>query len=51
MNVVVDTVGRRVSGERPSALRSAVAAVIVGGAAAAITYRLLRRSGGDTAAQ
>jgi hypothetical protein len=46
MNVAVDALVRRVSGERPSVLRSALAAAVVGGAAAAITYHLLRRSGG-----
>jgi hypothetical protein len=50
MNVAVDAVARRASGERPSVLRSALAAMVVGGAAAAITYHLLRRSGGRTEA-
>jgi hypothetical protein len=44
MNVAVDAIARRATGERPSALRSALAAALVGGAAAVITYRLLRRS-------
>jgi hypothetical protein len=48
MNVAVDALARRAGGERPSVLRSALAAVLVGGAAGAITYRLLRRSGGDS---
>ena len=44
MDVTVDSVAQRISGERPSALRSAVTAAIIGGAAAAMTYRLLRRT-------
>ena len=48
MNVAVDALVRRASGERPSRLRSGVAAAFVGGVAATITYRLLRRSGGET---
>jgi hypothetical protein len=51
MNVAVDTLARRAGGERPSVLRSALAAAVVGGAAAAITYHLLRRSGGKTEAE
>jgi hypothetical protein len=51
MNVAVDALARRASGERPSVLRSALAAAVVGGAAAAITYYLLRRSGGETEAE
>lgn len=51
MNVAVDALARRASGERPSVLRSALAAAVVGGAAAAITYHLLRRSGGQTEAE
>ena len=48
MNVATDTIAERAQGERPSALRSALAAAIVGGAAAALTYRLLRRPGDGT---
>ena len=51
MNVAVDAITRRASGERPSVLRSALAAAVVGGAAAAITYHLLRRSGGEAEAE
>ena len=51
MNVAVDALARRASGEQPSMLRSAVAAVAVGGAVAAVTYRVLRRSGDDNEAE
>jgi hypothetical protein len=51
MNVAVDAITRRASGERPSVLRSALAAAVVGGAAAAITYHLLRRSGDEAEAE
>jgi hypothetical protein len=43
------TVGRaaveRILGDRPSALRALAASAITGGAAAALTYRVLRKSG------
>jgi hypothetical protein len=45
VNVAADTIADRAQGERPSAFKSALTAAIVGGAAAALTYRLLRRSG------
>ena len=48
MNVELDALVQRASGERPSRLRSGLAAVVLGGVAATITYRLLRRSGGET---
>jgi hypothetical protein len=48
VNVAVDTISERAQGERPSVLKSALTAAIVGGAAAALTYRLLRRSGDDS---
>jgi hypothetical protein len=51
MNVAVDALARRASGERPSVLRSALAAAVVGGAAAAMTYYLLRRAGGEIEAE
>jgi hypothetical protein len=51
MNVAVDALARRASGERPSVLRSALAAAVVGGAVAVITYHLMRRSGGETGAK
>ena len=47
MNVAVDALVRGASGERPSRLRSGLAAVVLGGVAATLTYRLLRRSGGE----
>jgi hypothetical protein len=47
VNVATDTIAERVQGERPSVFKSALTAAIVGGAAAALTYRLLRRSGDE----
>jgi hypothetical protein len=47
VNVAVDTISERAGGERPSFFKSALTAVLVGGAAAALTYRLLRRPGDD----
>jgi hypothetical protein len=38
----------RITGDRPSAPRAAGAAVAVGGAAAAVTYRLLRHERKDS---
>jgi hypothetical protein len=38
----------RVTGSRPSAPRAAGAAIAIGGAAAAITYRLLRHESKDS---
>jgi hypothetical protein len=38
----IDAVTQRAGGARPSRTRSALAAVVVGGAAAVLTYRLLR---------
>jgi hypothetical protein len=40
--VVKDAIAKRVSGDRPSPIRAAVAAAAVGAATAAITYRALR---------
>jgi hypothetical protein len=50
MNVAVDTIAERVEGERPSVLKSAMTAAVVGGAAAVLTYRLLRRPSDATGA-
>jgi hypothetical protein len=47
VNVAVDTISERAEGERPSFLKSALTAVVIGGAAAVLTYRLLRRPGDD----
>jgi 2-methylcitrate dehydratase PrpD len=44
-----ETVGERLAGERPGRMRSLLTATVVGVAAAAVTYKLLR-SGGDEAA-
>jgi hypothetical protein len=46
VGTVQEAVAERVSGDRPSRLKSALAAVTVGFAAAALAYRLLR-SGAD----
>jgi hypothetical protein len=43
LNVATDTVKTRVAGERPSRTRSFLTAALVGGTAAVMTYRLLRR--------
>ena len=48
MNVAVDTISERAQGERPSVLKSVLTAAVVGCAAAALTYRLLRRPGDDS---
>ena len=48
MQPTIDAVTQRAGGERPSRTRSVFAAVMVGGAAAVLTYRLLR-SGDDAA--
>jgi hypothetical protein len=41
----IDAIAQRAGGERPSRTRSALTAVMVGGAAAVLTYRLLRHTG------
>jgi hypothetical protein len=43
MNIALDAVQQRVAGEQPSRTRSALTALMVGAAAAVMTYRLLRR--------
>jgi hypothetical protein len=43
MNIATDAAKQRLAGERPSRARSALTAALVGGAAAFMTYRLLRR--------
>jgi hypothetical protein len=43
MNIAADAAKQRAAGERPSRMRSAVTAALVGGTAAVMTYRLLRR--------
>jgi hypothetical protein len=42
MGTVSETAAERLAGRRPSRVRSALAAAAVGGAAAVMTYRLLR---------
>jgi hypothetical protein len=41
-NVLKDAVAKRVGGDRPSPFHAAIAAVVAGAAAAAVTYRVLR---------
>lgn len=43
MEVAAEAVAERAAGERPSRVKSALAALAVGGATAVMTYRLLRR--------
>lgn len=43
MNIAADAANKRLAGERPSRTRSALTAALIGGAAAVMTYRLLRR--------
>ncbi|HLI60626.1 MAG TPA: hypothetical protein VKV21_13275 [Solirubrobacteraceae bacterium] len=42
MGILGRTVGDRLQGNRPSAPRAALAAVVAGAAAAALTYKALR---------
>ena len=46
MQPTIDAITQRAAGERASRTRSALAAVVVAGAAAVLTYRLLRSGGG-----
>lgn len=48
VNVAADTIAERATGERPSVFKSALTAAVIGGAAAVLTYRLLRRPGDAT---
>jgi hypothetical protein len=41
-SVATEAATTRIAGERPSRARATVAAVVVGAAAAVVTYRLLR---------
>ena len=43
MNIATDTVQQRIAGEQPARTRSLLTALMVGAAAAVLTYRLLRR--------
>jgi hypothetical protein len=45
LNVVADTVGRRLGGERPSRTRALTVAAISGVAVGALVYKLLRAEG------
>jgi hypothetical protein len=45
--VIGDAVGRRLGGERPSALQAAAGAAMAGGVTTVIVFRLLRQSGDD----
>jgi len=49
VNTAIDTVTQRAAGDQPSRMRSLFTAAVVGGAAAVMTYRLLRRDQGVTA--
>jgi hypothetical protein len=46
-SVIGDTVGRRLSGQRPGALRAAAGAAVAGGLTSAVVYRLLRHDEDD----
>jgi hypothetical protein len=46
MNIALDAVQQRLSGEQPSRTRSMLTAMIVGIGAAVMTYRLLQRDNG-----
>jgi hypothetical protein len=46
VNTAVETVATRAAGEQPSRMRSLFTAVVVGGATAVMTYRLLRHQHG-----
>lgn len=43
MNIALDAVQQRVAGEQPSRTRSLLTAMMIGAAAAVMTYRILRR--------
>jgi len=42
-----ETVGERIAGEQPGRMRALFTATVVGVAAAALTYKLLRSGGGE----
>jgi len=42
MGVLKKAINKRMSGERPSVVQSALGAAVAGGAAAVMTYRLMR---------
>jgi hypothetical protein len=45
--VLGNAVGRRLGGERPSALQAAAGAAMAGGVTSVIVFRLLRQRGDD----
>jgi hypothetical protein len=47
MNIALDAAQQRFAGEQPSRTRSVLTALMVGTAAAVMTYRLLRRDDGE----
>jgi hypothetical protein len=47
MNIALDAAQQRLAGEQPSRTRSVLTALMVGAAAAVMTYRLLRRDDGE----
>jgi hypothetical protein len=47
MNIALDAVQQRLVGEQPSRTRSVLTSLLIGTAAAVMTYRLLRRESDD----
>jgi hypothetical protein len=47
MNIALDAVQQRVAGDQPSRTRSLLTAMMIGTAAAVLTYRVLRRDNKD----
>jgi hypothetical protein len=47
MNIALDAVQQRLSGEQPSRTRTVLTSLLIGTAAAVMTYRLLRRESDD----
>jgi hypothetical protein len=47
MNIALDAVQQRLAGEQPSRTRTVLTSLLVGTAAAVMTYRLLRRENDD----
>jgi hypothetical protein len=45
--MIGNTVGQRLGGERPGALRAAAGAAAAGGLTTVVVYRLLRQNGDD----
>jgi hypothetical protein len=47
MNIALDAVQQRLVGEQPSRTRSVLTSLLIGTAAAVMTYRFLRRENND----